>query len=103
MSSMLANQDVVGTSAYTASKAGLNAAIRVIAKENAKHNVLINNLNLGYMDLGMTHRIKDYEKLKKKIPVGKFGDVSEIIKACEFLIDSDYITGSCIDINGGLW
>ena len=103
MSSMLSNMAIPGTSAYTASKAGLNAAIKVIAVENAKHNVLINNLNLGYMDTGMTHRIPDYKKLKKKIPVGRFGDVSEIIRACQFLIDSDYITGSTIDINGGLW
>ena len=103
MSSVLANMGVAGTSAYAASKAGLNGMIKAIAVENAKHNILINNLNLGYMDLGMTHRIPNHEELKKKIPIGRFGHIDEIIRACEFLINSNYITGTCIDINGGLW
>lgn len=103
MSSVLANMGVAGTSVYAASKAGLNGAIKAIAIENATHNILINNLNLGYMDLGMTLKIPNYHELLPKIPVGKFGNVEEIIRACDFLIASDYITGSCIDINGGLW
>lgn len=103
LSSILSEGSVPGTSAYTASKAGLNAAIRVIAKENAKHDILINNLNLGYFDLGMTRKINNYKDLKKQIPIGKFGNVKEIIRACEFLIGSDYITGTTINISGGLW
>ncbi len=102
ISSMLANKGVKGTSAYSASKGGLNSMIRPIALEEAQHNILINNLNLGYMDGGMTHKIKDQEKLKASIPLKRFGDMSEIARACQFLIDSDYITGTSIDINGGL-
>ena len=103
LSSVVANMGVAGTSAYAASKAGLNGMIKSIAVENASKNVLINNLNLGYMDLGMTKKIPNYDDLLEKIPVGSFGHASEIISAIEFLIKSDYITGTCIDINGGLW
>ena len=103
MSSILSEGSVVGTSAYTASKAGLNAAIKVIAKENAKHNILINNLNLGYFDLGMTLKINNYAKLKNQIPVERFGEIEEIVRAIEFLRNSNYITGTTINISGGLW
>ena len=102
ISSMLSDWAVQGTSAYTASKAGLNAAIRVIAKENAKYNILINNINLGYIDIGMTHKIKNRETLEKNIPLG-FGHPSEITKAVNFLLYTKYITGTTININGGLW
>jgi len=103
LSSVVSSMGVRGTSAYAASKAGLNGMIKSIAIENARHNVLINNLNLGYFDLGMTHKIKNYEKIKESIPVLEFGNVGEIISAIHFLVRSNYITGTTIDINGGLW
>jgi NAD(P)-dependent dehydrogenase (short-subunit alcohol dehydrogenase family) len=103
LSSVTPHLGVPGTAAYSAAKAGLWGLTKVIAKENADKNVLINCLNLGYMDGGMTHRIKDYEKLKDTIPVKKFGDFKEIVNAVEFLVRSDYITGTNIEINGGLW
>ena len=102
LSSMLSEWAVPGTSAYTASKAGLNAMIRVIAKEEAKHNILINNINLGYMDIGMTHKIPRIEEIPKQIPLG-LGHPTEIVKTIKFLIHTNYITGSTIDVNGGLW
>jgi len=87
LSSMLAKKTVVGTSAYSASKAGLNAMVRVLASENQSKNVLINSINLGYIDAGMTHKLGL-----------KGASVSEVITACEMLIDSDLITGQNIDI-----
>jgi len=103
LSSVVSQMGVRGTSAYAASKAGLNGMIKSIAIENARHGILINNLNLGYMDLGMTHKIKNYEKIKETIPTLEFGSVDEVISAIHFLVRSNYITGTTIDINGGLW
>ena len=103
LSSVTPHLGVPGTSAYSAAKSALWGLTKVLAKENADRNVLINCLNLGYMDGGMTHRIKDYEKIKETIPVKKFGDFKEIANAVEFLVRSDYITGTNIEINGGLW
>ena len=87
LSSMLSTETIVGTSAYSASKAGLNAMVRVLGKENREKNVLINSLNLGYIDTGMTHEI------------GLRGaSINEVINACEMLIKSDFITGQNINI-----
>lgn len=94
---------VRGTSAYSASKAGVDGMIKTLARENAGKNVLINNLALGYFDTGMTHKIPNYKKLEKEIPLQKFGKIEEIVRAIWFLIESEYITGQTIHINGGLW
>ncbi len=85
LSSMLSEKTVKGTCAYSASKAGLNAMVRVIASENK--DILINTLNLGYVDAGMA----------LELPVKRM-NIREVIRACEMLIDSDTITGQSINI-----
>jgi len=103
ISSVLANMGVIGTSAYSAAKAGLNGMIRAIAIENSNHNILINNINLGYMDIGMGSKVPNIDEIVNKIPLKRLCDISEVIKTCEFLINTNYITGTSIDVNGGLW
>lgn len=104
-SSVLAQTGSLGTSAYAASKAGLWGMTKTIALENATKGITINNLNLGYFEIGMINDIPTelLETIKEKIPVKKFGNPDEIYKAVKFLSDSEYITGSNIDINGGLY
>lgn len=106
LSSVLSQRGVAGTSAYAASKAALAGMAKTIAVENAKNNITINNLNLGYFNIGMT--LNDIpadvlEGIKAQIPMQKLGDPENIYNAVKFLISSDYITGTSIDINGGLY
>ncbi|MFC2116441.1 SDR family NAD(P)-dependent oxidoreductase [Bacteroidota bacterium] len=105
ISSVVAQLGAIGTSAYAASKSGLWGLSKSIAKENANKNITINNLNLGYMDAGMIKEVPEDMKnnLLENIPFGSLGDTSEIFNAIKFLIESDYITGTSIDINGGLY
>ena len=104
-SSVVAQTMVPGTSAYSASKAGLWGLTRSIAIENASQGITINNLNLGYFDIGMIKDVPpDYEKvLKEKLPNKSFGNPKDIINAVMFLIETDYINGTSIDINGTLY
>ena len=104
-SSVVAQTLIPGTSAYAASKAGLWGIARSIAVENAKKGITINNLNLGYYKLGMIVEVPhEYQNiLRKKIPTGEFGDPKNIYKAIELLRESDYINGTSIDMNGGLY
>lgn len=104
-SSIVAQSGISGTSAYAASKAGLWGMTKAIAVENASKGITINNLNLGYFEIGM---IKDVPLdmqavIKSKIPSQKFGNPDEIFKAVKYLSEADYITGTSIDINGGLF
>ena len=104
-SSVLAQKGVPGTSAYAASKSGLWGLTKTIAIENATKGITINNLNLGYFNIGMTNTITAelQKEILKSIPVKRYGDPIAIYNAINYLIDSDYITGTNIDINGGLF
>jgi NAD(P)-dependent dehydrogenase (short-subunit alcohol dehydrogenase family) len=104
-SSVLAQKGVAGTSAYAASKAALWGMSKSIAAESAGKNITINCLNLGYFNLGMIEQVPEelQNELKKSIPSGNFGDPEDIYKAVRFLIESNYVNGSSIDINGGLF
>jgi acetoacetyl-CoA reductase/3-oxoacyl-[acyl-carrier protein] reductase len=104
-SSVVAQKGIPGTSAYAASKAALWGMTKSIAVENASKGITINNLNLGYFDIGM---IKDVPEemlsvIKKSIPQQKLGNPENIMDAVNFLIHADYITGSSVDVNGGLF
>lgn len=104
-SSVVAQKGIPGTSAYAASKAALWGMTKSIAAENAKKGITINNLNLGYFDIGMIKEIpiEILEGIKKSIPTYELGNPENIYKAVNFLINSNYITGSSLDINGGLF
>lgn len=101
-SSVVAQTCVPGASAYAASKAGLWGLIKSIAVENAKKGITINNLNLGYFNLGMIKEVPEefQEVLKEKIPTGSFGNPENIFNAVKFIMNSDYINGASVDING---
>ncbi|MBP7274456.1 MAG: SDR family NAD(P)-dependent oxidoreductase [Saprospiraceae bacterium] len=104
-SSVLAQKGVAGTSAYAASKSALNGLVKCLAVENAAQGITINNLCLGYFNIGMTQNdVPEIvrEKIKKQIPSHTFGDPQNIYLAIKFLIEADYVNGTSIDINGGL-
>ena len=104
LSSIVAQTGVMGTSAYAASKAGLNGMIKSIALENAQKGVTINNINLGYFKVGMinTVPVEMQEQIKSKIAVKEFGDPSNILNTINYIRESSYLNGACLDLNGGL-
>ncbi len=104
-SSIVAQTGAMGASAYGASKAGLWGLTKSLAKENGNKNITINNLNIGYFNIGIISEVpEDYQDyLKTQIPSAKFGDPEEIFKVVKYLIDSEYVNGTSIDINGGLY
>jgi NAD(P)-dependent dehydrogenase (short-subunit alcohol dehydrogenase family) len=104
LSSVVARLSIPGTSAYAASKSGLWGLSRSIAAENAKKGITINTLNLGYFNIGMIAEVSETFKveIKNKIPMGDFGKPENIYNCIQFLLNSDYVTGSEIDINGGI-
>lgn len=104
LSSVVPRIGIPGTSAYAASKAGLWGLARAVAAENAKLGITINTINLGYFNIGMIAEVPtDYlEGIISKIPVGELGDPTEILKAVDYLASAAYITGTEININGGM-
>lgn len=105
MSSVVTKYPTPGITAYVASKSALNGLTKSLAIENASKGITVNSVNLGYTKAGMG--LKDVpEKYRDimidKIPLHRFCDPIEIYNTVQFIIDTEYLTGSVIDINGGL-
>lgn len=103
--SIVAQKGIPGTSAYAASKSALWGLSKSIAVENATKGITINNLNLGYFDIGMITDVPDpiLDQIKNSIPSKSLGDPENILRSVEYLINNEYINGSSLDINGGLF
>ncbi len=96
-----------GQSNYTASKAGIIALSKSLAKEYAKKNIRINCISPGFVETDMTKFLKDEHKkmLLEQIPLNKIGKGEDIANAVAFLIsdESSYITGETMHVNGGMY
>jgi acetoacetyl-CoA reductase/3-oxoacyl-[acyl-carrier protein] reductase len=105
VSSVLSRIAVAGTLGYSVTKAGLNSMVKVIAVENASKGITSNAIALGYFEIGIINAVpEDYLKnhVIPEIPLKRLGDPSNITSTVNFIIDSDYLTGSVIDLNGGM-
>ena len=92
-----------GTLSYSTTKHGLLGMSKVLAKEYAKFNITSNSLILGAFNTGMFQSLK--EKVKKEminqIPSRKLGNVKDIVSAIKFIVDSPFVNGASIRIDGG--
>lgn len=106
ISSLTGQMGNYGQANYGAAKAGIIGFTKTAAIELARYNVTVNALSLGAIDSdmwsGVSKEIKD--SIVKRIPLGRFGTPQEVARAVRFLIvDGDYMTGSTIQINGGMY
>ena len=95
-----------GQANYAASKAGIIALTKTVAKELASRNINANAVAPGFIQTEMTAKLS--EEIKKKmleaIPLGKLGTPEDVANVCLFLAsaESNYITGQTITIDGGM-
>jgi NAD(P)-dependent dehydrogenase (short-subunit alcohol dehydrogenase family) len=103
--SVLAVKGTPGVSAYAAAKSAFVGLSKSIAIENANKNITINNINLGYTVLGIIREVPDKFKqtLMNDIPMKRLGSPDDILSTVNYLINTAYITGDSININGGLY
>jgi len=103
--SVAAQKGTPGISAYSASKSALWGLSKSIAVENATKGITINNINLGYSELGMIEEVPEKYKeiIKSQIPNGEFCKKEDIFKCVEFVRNNEYLNGSSIDLNGGIF
>jgi len=92
-----------GQANYSAAKAGLIAASRVVASEVARLGIRVNVVAPGLIE---TEMLKDAPvgNLKALVPMARIGKPEEVARVVKFLCseDASYITGQVISVNGGM-
>jgi NAD(P)-dependent dehydrogenase (short-subunit alcohol dehydrogenase family) len=95
-----------GQANYAAAKGGLIAWTKSLALELARFGVTANCICPGFTDTDMLAGVPEpiRERLLGRVPLGRFARPEEIAQAVGFVAcEGDYMTGTCLDINGGLF
>jgi 3-oxoacyl-[acyl-carrier protein] reductase len=107
ISSVIAETGNAGQAGYAASKAGLGAFCRSLAKEVASRGMRVNVVAPGYVETDMTATLSPEVRAAylARIPLGRAADPREIANVALFLLSprASYITGQIIGVNGGLF
>jgi 3-oxoacyl-[acyl-carrier protein] reductase len=107
LSSVSGQMGLFGQANYSSSKAAIIALTKVSAREMARQNITVNAIAPGFIDVGMSKGMPEEvtENFKKQIPLGRLGDVQEIVNAALFLASpmASYITGHVLNVNGGYY
>lgn len=93
-----------GQTAYSASKAGVIGFTRTLAAECGRRGVTVNALSPGFMETPMTSGLSQQvvDGMRDKAPVPGFVTPGEVARSMAFMLDSDYLTGQVISIDGGI-
>ncbi|CAG2113247.1 unnamed protein product [Medioppia subpectinata] len=106
VSSVSARIGNIGQCNYNASKAGVEAFTRTVAREMAKHQIRCNAVMPGFIDTPIVETVpqKILDQLVAQIPLRRQGKPEEVGEAIAFLLSpkSSYITGTVIQVSGGL-
>lgn len=107
ISSVLAHVPYVNSSPYNGAKAAINQMTRTWALELAPHRIRVNAIEPGWIDTPGERSFATEQQLREeaaKLPLGRLGRAEEIAKAAAFLVseDASYITGSILQVDGGI-
>lgn len=104
ISSVLAEKPVVSTSIYSGCKGFIDSFTKVVSIENASKNITCNTIQLGYFDGGMTYKIPKQirDTILENIPMGRFGSIDELENTIKYFINTPYINGINLKLNGGI-
>lgn len=106
MASVIGIMGNVGQANYAASKGGLIAFTKSVAKEFASKNITANAIAPGFISTPMTEKLPETakEEYKKVIPLKRFGQPEDVANIVLFLSSqlADYVTGQVIHCDGGM-
>ena len=107
VSSVVASMGNPGQLNYCASKGGVEAMTRSLAREIGSREITVNAVAPGFITTDMTAELGEeaQSKLAEQIPLGRLGAAEDIAAAVTFLASdaAGYITGQVLHVNGGMY
>ena len=94
----------MGQSNYSAAKAGVVADTRLWAHELARHGIRVGAIAPGFIRTPILDGMRPemLEKLTSGVPLRRLGEPAEIFAGVRFIVECDYFTAKCLDVDGGL-
>jgi 3-oxoacyl-[acyl-carrier protein] reductase len=102
--SSIAARGNAGQPAYSAAKAGIEGLTRAMASELGPLGIRVNAIAPGFVDVPSTRAALNSDQLSAitdRTPSRRLGTVNDIIVAIEFLVESSFVNGIVLDVNGG--
>jgi len=93
-----------GQSAYSATKAAVDALTVTWSQELAPYKIRVAAIAYGFAETGMTRKIPPMflDQIRSKSVAGRFGTVTEFAQGVQFLLENDYFVGKTLELDGGL-
>ncbi|MEQ1500807.1 MAG: SDR family oxidoreductase [Myxococcota bacterium] len=102
--SSIARHGNPGQTNYSAAKAGLVADTKLWASELARYGIRVGAIAPGFIDTPILQGMRPevLEGMLKAVPLRRTGAPEEIFAAVRFIVECDYFTGKCVDVDGGM-
>jgi 3-oxoacyl-[acyl-carrier protein] reductase len=106
ISSVVGVRGYNGLVAYGATKGGLDAAARALARELGGRDIRVNSIAPGYLETEMTHGLTDGDRkqIVRRTPLGRLGTPKDVVGPVLFLLSdaARFVTGQLLVVDGGL-
>ena len=92
-----------GISGYMTTKYAALGYSKSISREYGRFGITSNYLSLGLFDTPLLSKVKknDLKNILRNTDTRSIGNIKSVANALKFIIDSDYVTGSTINVDGG--
>jgi 3-oxoacyl-[acyl-carrier protein] reductase len=94
----------LGQTNYSATKSAVDAMTVTWSKELSRYGIRVGAIAPGYINTEMVAKIRQevLDKIIQNIPVGRLGEMEEISRTVQFVIENDFITGRVFEVDGGM-